>query len=114
MTNITNSGFNAEICAASILIVNVRNRLEAPSALVTRSPAAGPNRSPSPASTPKAIVTRLNAEIDAILKQPDVVQKLNASGFELVGGTPDQFATLIKGESEKWAPIIKSANIKID
>ena len=67
-----------------------------------------------PASTPKAIVTRLNAEIDAILKQPDVVQKLNASGFELVGGTPDQFATLIKGESEKWAPIIKSANIKID
>ena len=67
-----------------------------------------------PASTPKAIVTRLNAEIDAILKQPDVVQKLNASGFELVGGTPEQFATLIKGESEKWAPIIKSANIKID
>ena len=67
-----------------------------------------------PAATPKPIVARLNAEIDAILKQPDVVQKLNAVGFELVGGTPEQFAAIIKGESEKWAPIIKSANIKID
>jgi tripartite-type tricarboxylate transporter receptor subunit TctC len=67
-----------------------------------------------PAATPKAVVARLNAEIDAILKQPDVVQKLNALGFELVGGTPEQFAAIIQGESEKWAPIIKSANIKID
>ncbi|MFO1312141.1 MAG: tripartite tricarboxylate transporter substrate binding protein [Burkholderiales bacterium] len=67
-----------------------------------------------PASTPKPVVVRLNAEIDAILKLPDVVQKLNASGFELVGGTPEQFAAIIRGESEKWAPIIKSANIKID
>jgi tripartite-type tricarboxylate transporter receptor subunit TctC len=67
-----------------------------------------------PASTPKPIVTRLNAEIDAILKQPDVVQKLNGAGFELVGGSPEQFGALIKSESDKWAPIIKSANIKID
>ena len=67
-----------------------------------------------PAATPKPVVARLNAEIDAILKQPDVVQKLNAAGFELVGGTPEQFAAIIKGESDKWAPIIKSANIKID
>ncbi len=67
-----------------------------------------------PAATPRPIVARLNAEIDAILKLPDVVQKLNASGFELVGGTPEHFAAIIKGESEKWAPIIKSANIKID
>jgi tripartite-type tricarboxylate transporter receptor subunit TctC len=67
-----------------------------------------------PASTPRPIVTRLNAEIDAILKQPDVMQKLNAAGFELVGGSPEQFGALIKSESDKWAPIIKSANIKID
>jgi len=67
-----------------------------------------------PASTPKPIVARLNAEIDAILKQPDVVQKLNAAGFELVGGSPEQFGALIKSESDKWAPIVKSANIKID
>jgi tripartite-type tricarboxylate transporter receptor subunit TctC len=67
-----------------------------------------------PAATPKPVVARLNAEIDAILKQPDVVQKLNGLGFELVGGTSEQFAAIIKGESDKWAPIIKSSNIKID
>jgi len=67
-----------------------------------------------PAATPKPVIARLNTEINAILKQPDVVQKLNAAGFELVGGSPEQFGALIKSESDKWAPIIKSANIKID
>jgi tripartite-type tricarboxylate transporter receptor subunit TctC len=67
-----------------------------------------------PASTPKPVIARLNAEINAILKEPDVVQKLNGQGFELVGGTPEEFAAVIKGESEKWAPVIKAANIKID
>ena len=60
------------------------------------------------------MIARLNTEINAILKQPDVVQKLNAAGFDLVGGTPEEFAAIIKGESDKWAPIIKAANIKID
>jgi len=67
-----------------------------------------------PAGTPRPVIARLNAEIDAILKQPDVVQKLNALGFELVGGSPEQFGALIRSESDKWAPIIKSAKIKID
>jgi len=67
-----------------------------------------------PAGTPKPVIARLNAEINAILKEPDVVQKLNGQGFELVGGTPEEFAAVIKGESEKWAPVIKAANIKID
>ena len=67
-----------------------------------------------PAGTPPAIVNRLNGEMNAILKDPEVVKKLNAAGFDLVGGTPEEFAATIKGESDKWAPIIKSANIKID
>jgi tripartite-type tricarboxylate transporter receptor subunit TctC len=67
-----------------------------------------------PAGTPKPVIARLNAEINAILKQPDVVQKMNAAGFDLVGGTPEEFGALIRAESEKWAPVIKSANIKID
>src|SRR5689334_1945937 len=58
-----------------------------------------------PAGTPKAIVTRLNTEINAILKDPDVVQKLHALGFDLIGGTPEDFGALIKGESDKWAPV---------
>jgi tripartite-type tricarboxylate transporter receptor subunit TctC len=67
-----------------------------------------------PATTPKAVVQRLNTEINAVLKEPDVVQKMHASGFDLVGGTPEDFAVLIKSESEKWVPVIKKAGVKID
>jgi tripartite-type tricarboxylate transporter receptor subunit TctC len=67
-----------------------------------------------PAGTPKPIIARLNAEINAVLKEPDVVQKLHALGFDLIGGTPDEFGALIKGESEKWAPVIKTLGLKID
>jgi tripartite-type tricarboxylate transporter receptor subunit TctC len=66
------------------------------------------------AGTPKPIVTRLNAEINAILKDGSVKSKLNAQGFELVGGTPEDFAALIKSESDKWAPVIKKTGAKID
>ena len=67
-----------------------------------------------PAGTPKPVIARLNAEINAILKQPDVVQKMNAAGFDLIGGTPEDFGALIKAETAHWAPVIKNANIKID
>jgi tripartite-type tricarboxylate transporter receptor subunit TctC len=67
-----------------------------------------------PAGTPKAVVQRLNAEINAVLKDPDVLQKMNALGFELVGGTPEELSILIKGESEKWVPVIKKAGVKIE
>jgi tripartite-type tricarboxylate transporter receptor subunit TctC len=67
-----------------------------------------------PAGTPKAIVQRLNGEIDAILKDAAVKSTLNAQGFELVGGTPEDFANLIKSESDKWAPVIKKTGAKID
>ena len=67
-----------------------------------------------PAGTPKPVIARLNAEINAILKLPDVAQKLSAAGFDLIGGTPEDFGALIKAESDKWAPVIKSSGIKID
>jgi tripartite-type tricarboxylate transporter receptor subunit TctC len=49
-----------------------------------------------------------------VLKDPDVVSKMHAAGFDLVGGTPEEFAVLIKSESDKWAPVIKKAGVKID
>ncbi|HUH91564.1 MAG TPA: tripartite tricarboxylate transporter substrate binding protein [Casimicrobiaceae bacterium] len=66
------------------------------------------------AGTPQPIVARLNAEIDAILKDATVKSTLNAQGFELVGGTPEAFAALIRSESEKWAPVIKKTGAKVD
>lgn len=66
-----------------------------------------------PAGTPKPVVQRLNTEINAILKDPSVKSTLNAQGFELIGGTPEDFANLIKSESDKWAPVIKKTGAKI-
>jgi tripartite-type tricarboxylate transporter receptor subunit TctC len=66
------------------------------------------------AGTPRPIVQRLNTEINAILKDPGVRSALNAQGFELVGGTPEDFATLIRAESDKWAPLIRKTGAKID
>jgi tripartite-type tricarboxylate transporter receptor subunit TctC len=66
------------------------------------------------AGTPRPIVQRLNADINAILKDPAVKKTLNAQGFDLVGGTPEQFAVLIRDESLKWAPVIQKTGAKID
>ena len=65
-----------------------------------------------PAATPKPVIARLNAEINAILKQPDVVEKMNASGFDLIGGTPEDFGNLIKRETETWTPVIRNSASK--
>jgi tripartite-type tricarboxylate transporter receptor subunit TctC len=68
----------------------------------------------APAATPKPIIQRLNAEINAALKDPEVVRKLNVAGFAVVGGTPEEFGALIRAEAEKWAPIVTRNGIKID
>jgi tripartite-type tricarboxylate transporter receptor subunit TctC len=66
------------------------------------------------AGTPRPIVQRLNTEINAILKEPLVKSALNAQGFDLIGGTPEYFAKLIRSESEKWAPVIRKTGVRID
>ncbi|MEO8675453.1 MAG: tripartite tricarboxylate transporter substrate-binding protein, partial [Casimicrobiaceae bacterium] len=67
-----------------------------------------------PAGTPKPVIAKLNTEVNAILKQPDVVTKMNAQGFDLIGGTPEDLANLIRRESDTWAPVIKRLGLKID
>ncbi len=67
-----------------------------------------------PAGTPKPVVAKLNLEINAILKDPDVVAKMNAQGFDLIGGTPEDLGNLIRRETEAWAPVIKKVGLKID
>ncbi len=67
-----------------------------------------------PAGTPLPVIAQLNAEINAILKDPDVVAKMNAQGFDLIGGTPDAFGKLIRRETDTWAPVIRKVGLKID
>lgn len=66
----------------------------------------------APAGTPKAIVAKLNAEINAALKLPDVRAKLEAAGIEIQGGTPQEYAALIKSDLAKWGKVVKEAGIQ--
>ncbi len=68
----------------------------------------------APAGTPREVITRLHREIADILKQKDVAEKLNGQGALPVGDTPEQFATYIKAEIDKWGAVVRSSNIKVD
>ncbi len=68
----------------------------------------------APAGTPRPVVARLHGELVKVLKQPDVVQKLDALGFEIVAGTPDAFAAYIKSEIKKWEKVVKASGAKPD
>lgn len=68
----------------------------------------------APAGVPKAIIARLNADINKALAAPSTRDKLAAIGAEPVGGTPAQFAALIKSEHAKWADVIKRTGAKVD
>jgi len=60
-----------------------------------------------PAGTPKEVVARLNAEINRILTQPDVKEKLLAMGADPVGTTPEEFGRFIQSEIGRWGKLIK-------
>jgi tripartite-type tricarboxylate transporter receptor subunit TctC len=62
--------------------------------------------------TPRDIVTRLHKETTAILRIPEVKDRLTADGNELVAGTPEEFGALIKAEIAKWARVVKAAGIQ--
>jgi len=66
------------------------------------------------AGTPRTIIVRLNTEMNAILKEPEMQKKMQGFGFDLVGGTPEEFGALISGEAAKWAPVIKKVGLKVD
>jgi len=67
-----------------------------------------------PVKTPAAIVTRLNAELVKIARQPELRDLLGAQGSEVIGSTPEEFTAKIKVESAKWANVIKTANIRAE
>ena len=67
-----------------------------------------------PAKTPRAIVDRLNAALNTVLKEPEIREKLLAQGSEAVGGTPEQLGAVVNAELPKWAKLVKDAGIKAD
>jgi tripartite-type tricarboxylate transporter receptor subunit TctC len=65
----------------------------------------------APAGTPKEIITKLNGELNQILKLPDIQEKSAAVGADPVGGTPEQFGEYLKSEIAKFARVVKEAKI---
>ena len=67
-----------------------------------------------PRGLPPEVVSRVNAAANQVLKDPEVVDRLQRLGIEPVGGTPAQFTTMLASESAKWKKIITERKITLD
>lgn len=68
----------------------------------------------APKGTPKAVVARLNDEITHALKQPEVREKLQTLGMEIVGSTPAELEALMAREIPRWAALVKKSGATVD
>jgi tripartite-type tricarboxylate transporter receptor subunit TctC len=66
----------------------------------------------APSKTPRAIVDRLNREINKAVDDPEVSRRIAAEGSEAIGSTPQQLGAHIQSERARWARVIKQAGIK--
>ncbi len=67
-----------------------------------------------PAALPKDIVATLNAAFNQALEAPDLRRKLAEQGSEVLGGSPERFATLIRSETARWATVVKESGAQVD
>jgi len=68
----------------------------------------------APAGTPAPVVAKLNSELNALLKEPDIRALLEKQGMNPEGGTPERFGALVKTELARWSRVVKTAGIKAD
>ena len=68
----------------------------------------------APAGTPRPIVERINSEANAAVKEPELRDKILKLGAVPEGGSPDEVATFLRGETAKWKRVIETAGIKIE
>ena len=68
----------------------------------------------APAGVSKDAVSKLNAAFNKALETPDVRKKLTEQGADVLGGTPEQFATLVRDETGRWAKVVKESGAKVD
>jgi tripartite-type tricarboxylate transporter receptor subunit TctC len=66
------------------------------------------------AGTPASVIQKLNASISEALRAPDVRQRLNSEGLQIVASTPEQFEQFIRAEITKWAKVVRSAGLKAE
>jgi tripartite-type tricarboxylate transporter receptor subunit TctC len=66
-----------------------------------------------PTGTPAEVVSKLNAGLNTVLRQPDIIARLQTLNVEFKENTPDEFRTFVAAETEKWGRVVREANIKL-
>ena len=66
-----------------------------------------------PTGTPADIVQKLNAGLNATLRQPDIIARLKSLNVDFKENTPDEFRTFVAAEMEKWSRVLRDANIRL-
>jgi len=68
----------------------------------------------APSGTPGETIEQLNREINAILASPEVRPRIEGAGWDVAGGTPQQFAAFMAAERARWRPVIASSGARLD
>lgn len=68
----------------------------------------------APAGTPADVIRRVNGELSTALKNPELVKRLNTQGADAVGGSPEEFARVVKADFAKWAKVVKESGAKVE
>ena len=67
----------------------------------------------APPGTPKNIADKINAGVNEVLRQPEVQEQLRKPSTEIFGGSIDKASSYMREEVDRWAAVIKSANIEL-
>jgi len=68
----------------------------------------------APAATPRELISKINNDMNRIMRMPDVTQRLAGDGVEAVGTTPEQFGNYLRSEIAKWGKVVKASGAKAD
>jgi len=68
----------------------------------------------APAGTPRAIVARVNKDLNAALGSAALRERLGSQGADVVGGTPEEFGRVIQSDFAKWAKVVKASGARVD
>jgi len=68
----------------------------------------------APAGVPRPIIDRLNALVQQIIRDPEVIKRYNDLGFVMTGSTPEAYLEKLKFETERWTKVVKDNGIKIE
>ena len=68
----------------------------------------------APVGTPQAIITRINTELNRALQSPQLKESLSVQGADGAGGTPEEFAKMVRADFVKWGVVVKQSGARVD